>query len=154
MKIHLRLLALALFTMGLSSCTSDDDGTVISPGTTTFTATLNGSNEVPPNASAATGTARLDFNNSTKMFTLTTTFTGLTPTDAHVHKGAVGVSGPAVFPLSDLTSPIEYTSGVLTTEQEADLKANIYYINIHTAAYPDGEIRGQLLKQSSGGGGY
>ena len=154
MKLHLRLLAIALFTTGLFSCTSDDyssGGT--SAGKTIFTATLNGSSEVPANASSAMGTARLEFDNTTKMFTLNTTFTGLTPNAAHVHKGAVGVSGPAVFPLSDLTSPIEYTSVALDASQEADLKANLYYINLHTVAYPDGEIRGQFIKQTSGGGG-
>lgn len=153
MKRHLGLVAVAIFSMGLFSCTSDDDGTVnTSPGTTTFKAVLNGSNEVPPNASMATGSSTLTFDNTTKIFTLTTTFTGMTLTDAHVHKGAVGVSGPAVFPLTDLTSPITYTSAPLDASQEADLKKNMYYINLHTAAYPDGEIRGQLLKQTTSGG--
>nr|WP_294936408.1 CHRD domain-containing protein [uncultured Flavobacterium sp.] len=154
MKRHLGLLALAFFAMGLFSCTSDDDGTVTpTPTTTTFTATLNGSNEVPSNSSTASGSATLTFNNTTKIFTLTTTFTGLTPNAAHIHKGAIGVSGPAVFPLSDLTSPITYTSVTLDASQEADLKANLYYINLHTDAYADGEIRGQLLKQGTSGGG-
>lgn len=155
MKRQLGLLAFAIFATGLFSCSNDDDSTMITtPSTTSFTATLNGSNEVPSNSSTATGSATLTFNNTTKVFTLSTTFNGLTPNAAHVHKGAVGVSGPAVFPLSDLVSPISYTSAALTAEQEADLKANLYYINLHTVAYPDGEIRGQLLKQGTSGGGY
>lgn len=153
MKRQIGLLAFALFTMGLFSCSNDDDGMVVTPSTTTFTATLNGSNEVPPNASTATGSATLTFDNTSKTFTLTNTFTGITLTAAHVHKGAVGISGPPVFHLTDLISPIQYTSPALTAEQEADLKANLYYINLHTEAYPDGEIRGQLLKQGTSGGG-
>ena len=43
------------------------------------------------------------------------------------------------------TSPVE-GSATLTDAQAADLVAGKYYINIHTAANPGGEIRGQVMK--------
>ncbi len=46
-----------------------------------------------------------------------------------------------------LTSPITFTTPALTATQEADLMANQMYVNLHTVAFPGGEIRGQLIKQ-------
>ena len=71
----------------------------------------------------------------------------MTATNGHIHKGAVDASGSPVFPFASFTSPINYTSVALTAEQEADLNAGLYYVNLHSAAFPGGEIRGQLIKQ-------
>lgn len=140
---------------GVISCSNDDDdpAPVPTPVIVSFTATLNGTSEVPPNTSTATGTATLSYNKTTKVFTLNATYTGITLTDAHVHVGAVGVDGPVVFPLTSITSPISYTSPALTAAQEADLLGNLYYLNLHTAAFTGGEIRGQLITANPGGGG-
>jgi len=135
-----------LLISSLVSCDKDDPAPAPNPNVT-FLATLNGASEVPANASAATGTATLIFNTTTKIFTLTVTHNIATPTNGHIHKAAVGVSGPAVFPFASFTSPITYTSVALDAAQEADLNAHLYYVNIHTAAFPGGEIRGQLIKQ-------
>ena len=120
---------------------------------TTFNATINGASEVPANASTATGTGVFSYNPVTKILTGTVTYTGVTATNAHIHKGAAGVSGGVVFPLTPLASPIAFISVALTTAQANDLFANLYYVNIHSAAFPDGEIRGQMIKQTTGGGG-
>jgi hypothetical protein len=153
MKLLFRLLVISFFSLGIVSC-DDDDDPVPNPNVT-FTATLNGASEVPANASTATGTATLTFNKTTKIFTITVNHDIAAPTNGHIHKGAVGVSGSPVFPFASFTSPINYTSTALDAAQEADLFANLYYVNIHTAAFAGGEIRGQLIKQSSsGGGGY
>ncbi len=153
MKLLFRLLVISFFSLGIVSC-DDDDDPVPNPNVT-FTATLNGTSEVPANTSTATGTATLTFNKTTKIFTITVTHDIAAPTNGHIHKGAIGVSGGPVFPFSSYTSPISYTSAALDATQEADLYAELYYVNIHTAAFPGGEIRGQLIKQtSSGGGGY
>ncbi len=134
------LLSGILFTT--ESCSKSEDPTVI------FQATLNGASETPPNASTATGTATLTYNKNTKIFTIVVYFNGVTATIAHIHKGAVGVSGDPVFGFTaPITSPINYTSVALDAAQEADLNANLYYVNIHSAAYPGGEIRGQLIMQ-------
>ncbi len=149
---------LIVFTVlsGLISCDNnndDDNDPDPTPIIVTFNATLNGSSEVPSNTSSASGTAVLLYNKTTKIFTLTVNYAGLTVTDAHIHKGAVGVDGGAVFPISDLTSPMNYTSIALSSAQEADLLANLYYVNLHSAAFLGGEIRGQLITTNPGGGG-
>jgi hypothetical protein len=95
--------------------------------------------------SLGSGTIVGSFNPTAKTLVLKITYTGITPTAWHIHKGAVGVSGPVVIDLgTSFTSPFNFTSIALTTEQEADLKAGLYYVNIHTAAAPGGEIRAQL----------
>jgi hypothetical protein len=141
---------LLLFFIGVSCSNSDDDPT---PVIVSFNATLDGASEVPANASTATGTATLSYNKNTKIFTLNLTYSGLTPTMGHIHVGAAGVSGPVVFPFSSLMSPFSYTSVALTTAQEVDLLANHYYVNLHTDAFPGGEIRGQLITSNPGGSG-
>ena len=122
-----------------------------------FTATLTGGSETPPNASTATGTASFTYNPTTKMLTGSVTFSGFTTatTVAHIHMGAVGVAGSPVFTIEasgPFTSPISYTSPALTSSQYSDLVAGNDYVNIHTVAFPDGEIRGQLILQGSAGG--
>ena len=154
MKLLFRLLVISFFLFGIVSCDCDDDNNNSNPGSnlTTFTATLNGASEVLANTSSESGMATLIFNNTTKKFTITVTQSIASPTLGHIHLGAVGVNGSPVFTFTSLTSPINYTSEPLTSAQEADLKANLYYVNIHTAAFPAGEIRGQLLKQAAGSG--
>jgi hypothetical protein len=158
MRHLFRFLAIVIILSGIASCDGDGDSTPTpTPTLTTFNATLSGVREVPPNNSTATGTAVLTFNNTTKIFSITVTHNVVGANVAHIHKGAVGVSGDIVFPLiSTSATTYTYTSPALTTAQEADLKAERYYVNIHSAAYslPLGEIRGQLFKQGTGGGSY
>jgi len=129
-----------LFTAG--SCKKAADPNVV------FMATINGTSEVPSNASTATGTATLTYNKDTKIFNIIVNFSGITASSSHIHKEAPGVSGSVVFAFpSPVTSPINYTSVALDATQEADLLANMYYVNIHSTTFPAGEIRGQLIKQ-------
>jgi hypothetical protein len=154
MKTLLRFIAISFVYFGFITCSNNDDNSTPTPVIVSFNATLNGTSEVPPNSTTmATGTATLSYNKTTKIFTLYVTYSGLTPTDGHVHVGAVGVDGSVVFPLTSLTSPISYTSTALTTAQEADLLSNLYYVNLHTTAFPGGEIRGQLITTNPGGSG-
>jgi hypothetical protein len=161
MKPLLQLLSILCVFFGVVSCSNGDDDTTPTPVIVSFNAALNGASEVPANTSAATGTATLRYNKTTKVFTLNVAYSGITLTDAHVHLGAVGADGPPVFPIPTSTSPISFTSPALTTTQEADLLANLYYVNLHTADFPGGEIRGQLITLNpagsggnGGGGGY
>ena len=113
-----------------------------------FKAVLSGASEVPSNASAATGTATITFNTTTKIITVVVNFSGITATASHIHQAAIGSNGSVVFPfIAPITSPINYTSGALDASQESILNANGYYVNVHSAAYPGGEIRGQIIKQ-------
>jgi len=144
MKHLIKFLAIIFLLAGMVSCS--DNNPAPNPNVT-FKATMNGASESTPNASTATGTATLIFNTTTKIFTITVTHTIAAPTNGHIHKGAIGVSGAPVFPFSSYTSPITYTSVALDAAQESDLNAELYYVNIHSSAFPGGEIRGQLLKQ-------
>ncbi len=128
------------------SCNKDD--APIPDPNVKFAATINGASESSPNPSTATGSSTATFNKDTKILTVNVTFSGVTATNGHIHKGAVGVAGGVIFGFTaPITSPINYTSPALDATQEADLFANLYYVNIHSAAYPAGEIRGQLIKQ-------
>ena len=132
--------------MSFTACKEDSEN---DSSPVVFSTTMNGASEVPPNASSATGDAVLTFNNNNKTFSIVVTYTGLTPSMGHIHKGAVGVSGDVVFPFTSLTSPLTFTSPTLTAEQEADLRAGLYYVNLHTTAFPAGEIRGQLTTRQN-----
>ena len=144
-----KLILSALFILATSiffSCDKDDDP--VPDPNTTFKASINGASESSPNPSTATGNATATFNKDTKILTVNVTFSGVTATNGHIHKGAIGVAGGVIFGFTaPITSPINYVSPALDATQEADLFANLYYVNIHSAAYPAGEIRGQLLKQ-------
>jgi hypothetical protein len=96
--------------------------------------------------SKAKGEVSGSFNPTTKILTVTVTYADITPTAWHIHKGAVGVAGPVVFDFgSSFSSPTTLISNALSPEQEADLKAGLYYVNIHSKIAPSGEIRGQIL---------
>ena len=112
-----------------------------------FKASLTGNSETPATGSAATGSATLTYDTTTKIFTAVITYSGVTATAGHIHKGDVGVAGGVIFPFSSLTSPITYTSQPLDAGQQTDLMSNLYYVNLHSTAFPKGEIRGQLIKQ-------
>jgi CHRD domain len=112
-------------------------------------ATLDGKSEVPANTSAATGTADIDYDPTSKKLSWKVTYSGLSgpATAAHFHgPAAAGANaGVAVAIPNAGTSPVE-GSATLTDAQAADLTSGKYYINIHTAANPGGEIRGQVTK--------
>lgn len=112
-------------------------------------ATLDGKAEVPPNTSAATGTADLDYDAASKKLSWKVTYSGLSgpATAAHFHgPAAAGANAGVKVPIANpTTSPVE-GSATLNDEQAADLMAGKYYVNIHTAANPGGEIRGQVTK--------
>jgi hypothetical protein len=149
MKNLIRFFGITLFVLTLTSCSDNSNS---GPSITNFSAMINGTNEVPSNNSTAMGTATLSFNNTTKIFTISVSHTLATATMGHIHLGAAGTNGGVVFPFSSIESPIAFTSIALTTEQEADLKANLFYVNFHSAAFPSGEIRGQLIKGTTTGG--
>ena len=115
--------------------------------TRVFNATLNGTSEVPPTTSTGTGTATASLNTATRRLTWDVTYSGLSgpAKAAHIHgPAAPGKNAPVVIPFTgNLASPIK-GSKILTAAQAANLESGKYYVNIHTAANPGGEIRGQL----------
>jgi len=114
-----------------------------------FKATLDAKSEVPPNASTASGTADIDYDPASKKLSWKLTYSGLSgpAMAAHFHGPAEPGknAGVAVAIPNAGTSPAE-GSATLTDAQAADLEAGRYYVNVHTAANPGGEIRGQVTK--------
>ena len=111
-------------------------------------ATLTSASEVPSNASAATGTLEASVNKDSNLLTWTVTYSGLTgpATGAHFHGPAIaGANGPVVVPFSGSLASPTMGSATLTAPQLADLMAGRWYVNLHTAAHPGGEIRGQVM---------
>ena len=109
---------------------------------------LRAANEVPPNASQASGTVDAVLNKDTNLLRWKINYTGLSgpATMAHFHgPAAAGANAGVVLPwASPVTSPME-GSATLTPAQVAELVAGRWYANIHTAANPGGEIRGQMM---------
>jgi hypothetical protein len=120
-----------------------------SAATVSYTARLSGRNEVPKTDSKGTGRLHATFDTQTKAFNYTLTFENLTgpATVAHIHGPATRTQNAGVIaPLGDKnpTSPIT-GSVTLTDDQVKSLQASKLYVNVHTAANPGGEIRGQIM---------
>lgn len=114
-------------------------------------AALAGSQEVPANASTASGAATFSVDPTTKVLTGTVTASGFTGTASHIHEGAPGVAGPVVIPLTGGAGGVWSVPAntVLTDAQYATLQANNYYVNVHSSAFPGGEVRGQIALRVS-----
>ena len=119
----------------------------MSPIAKPMTASLSGASEVPAVMGPATGSVDASLNSATNLLTWTVTYSGLSgpATAGHFHGPALaGENAGVLVPLSgSLASPI-VGSATLTPAQATDLMAGRWYLNLHTAAYPGGEIRGQL----------
>ncbi len=116
--------------------------------TQTFKATLSGAHEVPAKTTDGKGEAMATLDTVTKKLSYTVTYSGLSgPASAgHIHgPAAAGANAGVLVPFASAASPIT-GSATLTDAQIADLEAGKMYVNVHTAANPGGEIRGQLTK--------
>jgi hypothetical protein len=137
-----KITLLALFVMTLLMGCKDDEEMMAD---TLVTATLSGSAEVPANPSASTGNVSGTFNEETKMLMFDITYTGFTPVAWHIHKAAAGANGGVIFNMGTTFSTPFMFMQTLDAAQESDLKAGLYYVNLHSATFPNGEIRGQLI---------
>ncbi len=129
-----------------SSMASGGYGTAPAPSMVPVTNRLAASQEVPPNASVGTGSVVTTLDKSTRTLKWSVTYSGLSGpvTAGHFHgPAAAGANAGVVLPFSSNTSPIQ-GSAVLTEAQMADFVAGKWYANLHTAANPGGEIRGQV----------
>ncbi len=120
-----------------------------SAATEKFHATLTAASEVPPSKSTGSGEATASLDTATHELTYDVTFTGFASdvAAAHIHGPAPeGKNAGVVVPLGNTpTSPI-HGSAKLTPEQEKELVAGMYYVNVHSKNNPGGAIRGQLTK--------
>lgn len=111
---------------------------------------MNGAQEVPPNTSPATGTAvftRTAPGELSYTYDYGNLIAGVN--GAHIHQAPPGMNGSIVIPLT--INPGTHSGSVSDTAQadpalldEICTNPGAFYINIHTDAFPGGEIRGQL----------
>jgi len=143
MRRFIPLLAAAVIAVGSAAYSQ-------APSEKTYKAALAATNEVPPTASAGTGSATLTLNVATKELTWDVKFQGLTgpAIAAHIHgPAAAGVNASVTVPFDGVPKAASGEikgSKVLTDAQIADLDGGKFYVNIHTDANKGGEIRGQV----------
>jgi len=116
-----------------------------------YEATLSGGEEVPPVATSATGMAELRLNKQTQMLNWRVTYNALSgpATGAHIHGPVpMGQNAGIVVPFTgDLNAQPLTGERKLTPEQVTQLTGGQWYVNLHTARHPGGEIRGQLRQR-------
>jgi hypothetical protein len=122
---------------------------VYGAATTRFTTNILGIREVPAVVSPASGTGTFTLSSTGLQFDITVrNLSGSVITGAHFHQGDVGVEGGVLEPItfnSNLRA-IGTWEG-LTAEERNLLIDGSVYVNVHTVAHPDGEIRGQVVPQ-------
>jgi hypothetical protein len=141
-------LLLCSFVFMSGNCDKDDDN---NDNMYTLSANASGANEVPANSATATGGLTGTYDKSTNKLIYSITWTGLTGTPAALHFHGPALAGANANPIVTLTITTAAVTGgssgevTLTEAQEADLLAGKWYWNVHTAAFPGGEIRGQVI---------
>jgi subtilisin family serine protease len=104
---------------------------------------LSGANEVPAVVSTASGIGTFSYNIGNRQLSYSISTSGLTATAAHIHEGAAGVNGPVLLTLDHTANPMVGVWAL--SEADAGKLANgLLYVNVHTAAFPGGEIRDQI----------
>jgi len=170
---YVSLLALISFGVVVSAC-GDNATTTPSPASSSsvFTATLLPASEVPPitgDEASGSGTATITINltkdsaGNVTAATMDATVNvsgfpvGTALTASHIHPGATGTSGGVFVSLGLAAGEVTFPTGsgsfskrgiTLTTDQASAILGNPggFYLNIHTAANPNGVARGQLTR--------
>jgi len=115
---------------------------------------LSGDMEVPPVATQATGNAKIAIDKDMAVSGEVMT-SGVVATMAHIHRGKAGSNGPVIVPLSK-SGDDAWVVPAGAKLSAADYKAYMddeLYVNVHSAAHPGGEIRGQLMPRKTAMGG-
>lgn len=128
---------------------------------THWVATLVGANESPAVSTTAVGQLDATLSAAQDNMTFTLSYTPLagTMTEAHIHRGALGVNGPVVYWLANgnVASAITGCADLaplgggcgFAASDFSDLQAGNLYVDIHSSYAPNGEIRGQITSAVS-----
>jgi hypothetical protein len=141
-----------LFFAGfLAGCTALSHAQVV-----TLRATINAAQETPATTSPATGTAIMLYDVKSNTFDLVVTINNFANTvaNSHIHEAAPGVAGAVVTPLgaesvytrSGNTLTATFHNVTYGGDKPKLLQGGAYY-NVHSAQFPGGEVRGQLIAQ-------
>lgn len=118
---------------------------IMNNGSVSFTAVLSAVSETPslPFTVKGGGTGTFVLQSDGLHYDIVVQNLSGSVTAAHFHRAAAGVAGPVV---QSITFNGNHSSGVwaLSESNRNALLAGEIYVNVHTAAHPDGEIRGQL----------
>lgn len=128
---------------------TDDIAFVYGPSNLTFRTTLSGSQEVPAVSTSATGTGSFTLTATGLQYDITLrNLSGSTITGAHFHPGAPGQEGGPIenITFNGTTLRATGTWTDLTALERSLLLDEDIYVNVHTTANPDGEIRGQVVR--------
>ncbi|MFT4155997.1 CHRD domain-containing protein [Parafilimonas sp.] len=137
------LIVLAIFA-GFNACKKDD----VEDYLFSFASSLDGTQAIPANSETGTGACYATYDSIKNQLAYTITWDGLTGTPSLINfQVPDGDTGYINIPVTNSFSS-NGVSGYLTIDQqyEAALLNYTWYVNVSTAAYSDGEIRGQLLK--------
>ena len=105
---------------------------------------LTGANEVPPVTTSASGDGAISIAEDGSVSGSVTT-KGVQGTAAHIHMAAAGNNGPVIVPFTKEGDTYKAPAGAkLNADQLKAFKSGDLYVNVHSAANPNGEIRGQL----------
>jgi hypothetical protein len=107
---------------------------------------MNGAKEVPgPGDADGTGAALVTLQPGQGRVCVDVRFAGLAqPTAMHIHKGAAGVQGGVYIDLSSVLNDVRCVAATPAKLVAIRNNPSGFYLNIHTTAFPDGAIRGQL----------
>ena len=143
-----RLVLAAAAAIVLSGCSSMSStmSSMMGSNTVRLGGNLSGAQEVPAVSTGGSGTVDATYDKGTRKLTYNVNYSGLSgpATGAHFHgPAAPGQSAGVALPFPSAANPIR-GEATLTESQAADLLAGRWYVNVHTAANPNGEIRGQV----------
>jgi hypothetical protein len=116
---------------------------IINTGDKLFEFVLGGNQEAPTVDTEASGNCAGILSADQTTFTINCSHNVEGATVAHIHEAPPGVSGDIIFPFDSAESPIQQTFS-FTPEDVATLLAGNFYVNVHSADFPAGEIRGQI----------
>jgi CHRD domain len=112
----------------------------------TFKAVLDGKSQSPPVETKATGTADIKIDTEAKTITWTIKSADLSGAANAAHFHGPAAVGANADPEIDISKMIDTGTSPITEAQIADVQAGMVYLNIHTEKFPNGEIRGQVVK--------
>lgn len=122
-----------------------------------FSAKLEGAQQTPPVTTNAMGVGSFMLNNMRDELCVNVAVNGLSGpiSSAHIHEGAMGVGGGVLVDLSSGISGnqimLTISGASLTSDLISKMINGLTYINVHTAANPNGEIRGQIMLETDHG---
>ena len=142
------LVGAACATFALAGCETVEEAVDETVGSE-FRATLSGANEVPAGDPDGWGRAEVSINDATDRICIDLEVRAISAvTAAHIHRGSAGVNGPPVVnidaPDDDDSDDCDSITDTLADEIRANPSA--FYVNVHTADFPNGAIRGQLRR--------